>query len=197
MLSFIKFLSESKFTGTVYHGSGSKFPEFDQRKARIVNDFYGGGVAYFTDNLKIAIQYAKSMSKKTKTPYVYTVKLNLKNVFDVDEIFTGKKLKDILPDDIENFARGAGLLSLKSDKYAIMEQLSSGAAKLTGDQVFKGLSKGMNQTALTREYLIEKGYDGLRYNGGLNMGGAIKHDVYLVYFAKDIEILKTQKVVVK
>lgn len=69
--------------------------------------------------------------------------------------------------------------------------------KLTGDEVFKGLSKGMNTTAKAREHLISKGYDGLRYNGGVNMGMAKKHNVYLVYDANDIKIIKRQKVAVK
>lgn len=196
MLSFKSFIVESKgFTGTVYHGSGSRFSKFEQSKARIANDFYGGGVAYFTDDLGVGITYAKSMAKKTKEdPIVYTVKLKLNKIFDVDAVFTGKELIDILPSDIEDFARGAGLLGLNSDKYKVLADLKSGKVKLTGDQVFKGLSKGMNTTAKARQHLINNGYDGLRYNGGVNMGMAKKHNVYLAYDAKDIEIIKRQVV---
>lgn len=200
MLSFIQFIAESAgFSGTVYHGSGTKFEKFDQRKARVANDFYGGGVAYFTNDLKVGIQYAKSMSKvaKTDTPYVYTVKLNMKKVFDVDHQFTGKELIDILPKDLDKFMRGAGLSSLHSNDNMIRYKLETGKMSLSGDEIFKGLSAGMNQTAATRDYLISKGYDGLRYNGGLNMNMHTKHDVYLAYDAKDIEIVKTQKVVQK
>jgi hypothetical protein len=189
-------ISESKkFSGIVYHGSGSRFKEFKQSEARIANDFYGGGVAYFTDNLSVAITYAKSMAKKKNSdPIVYTVKLNMSKVFDVDEIFTGKDLVNILPKDVEEFARGAGLLGLSSDKYMVLSKLASGNMKLTGDQVFKGLSKGMNTTAKARDHLISKGYDGLRYNGGVNMGMATKHSVYLSYDANDIQIMKRQLV---
>lgn len=34
----------------VYHGSNILFKKFDQNKARLVNNFYGGGLAYFTDD---------------------------------------------------------------------------------------------------------------------------------------------------
>jgi predicted nucleic acid-binding Zn ribbon protein len=86
---------------------------------------------------------------------------------------------------------------LNSDKYKVLTELKAGKFKLSGDQVFKGLSKGMNTTAKAREHLINKGYDGLRYNGGVNMGMAKKHNVYLAYDAKDIEIIKRQVVKAK
>lgn len=196
MLSFNQYITEAKssFTGKVYHGSGSRFKEFSQSKARIPNDFYGGGIAYFTSDLKVAITYAKSMAKKSKgEPLIYTTEIKIRKLFDVDDIFTEKTLTDILPDDIEGFARGAGLLKLNSDQYVVMGNLKAGKVKLTGDQVFKGLSKGMNTTAKAREHLIKKGYDGLRYNGGLNMGMATKHDVYLIYNVKNVKILKRSK----
>lgn len=182
------------FSGDVYHGSGYRFSKFSQGKARIFNDFYGGGVAYFTDNQKVAITYAKSMAKKAKAedPLVYTCKIKLKKVFDVDSVFSGKDLIEILPKDVKEFARGAGLLTLKSNEYEVIAKLESGKMSLTGDKVFAGLSKGMNQTAKARQYLISKGYDGLRYNGGVNMGMATKHNVYLVYNAQDITITKRQ-----
>lgn len=182
----------------MYHGSGSRFSKFEQSKARIANDFYGGGTAYFTDDLGVGITYAKSMAKTTKgDPVVYTVKVKFKKLFDVDDVFTGKDLIDILPLEVEDFARGAGLLGMKSDKYQVIANLQMGKLKLTGDEVFKGLSKGMNTTAKAREYLISKGYDGLRYNGGVNMNMAKKHNVYLSYNANNIEIIKRQVVTKK
>lgn len=184
--------SAQTFSKTVYHGSGSDFDQFDQRKARIANDFYGGGIAYFTDDFTVATTYAKSMSKKTGTPFVYTVKITLNKLFDVDDVFTGKKLIDILPKNTEEFARGASLISFKSDKYAVLADIESGSSTLTGDGVFKGLSKGMNQTAIARDFLISKGYDGLRYNGGVNMN-ATRHSVYLAYKASNLKILKKEK----
>ena len=183
------------FRGIAYHGSGSRFSEFKQSEARVVNDFYGGGVAYFTDNLKVAITYAKSMAKKKqKDPLVYTVNLNIKKLFDVDYVYTGKDLINILPDDLDKFARGAGLMGLNVDKYKVLSSLESGAIKLSGEKVFAGLSSGMNATAKARDYLISKGYKGLRYNGGVNMGMATKHNVYIAYNAKDISIKKIQRV---
>lgn len=196
-MRFSEFLVEQKqgFSGTVYHGSGSRFSEFKQSAARIPNDFYGGGVAYFTDDLKVGITYAKSMAKsKNSDPVVYTVSLKLKKLFDVDDKFTGKDLVNILPKDIDDFARGAGLLKLGSDKFQVIANLQSGNMTLTGDEVFKGLSKGMNTTAKARDHLIKNGYDGLRYNGGVNMNMATKHSVYLAYTTKGIKIQKRQVV---
>ena len=183
-------LENQSFVGKVYHGSGSLFDRFEQSKARLANDFYGGGVAYFTDNYDVAITYARSMAKKTQgDPIIYTVELKLDRVFDVDHEFIGQELKDILPKKLDDFLRGAGLMTLNSDPYLTMTRLSMGKMSLTGDQIFKGLSKGMNATAVARDYLIEKGYDGLRYNGGVNMGMATRHNVYLAYDADDITIV--------
>lgn len=194
MLKFSNFIVESadSLNITAYHGSGKLFKKFEQSAARVINDFYGGGVAYFTDNKEVGRTYARSMAKtaKTGTPYIYTVSLKFSKMFDVDDVFTGKDLVNILPEDKESFARGAGLLNWKSDKYKVLGDLSVGAMKLSGDSVFKGLSSGMNQTAKTREHLISLGYDGLRYNGGVNMGMATKHNVYLAYKATGIKIEK-------
>lgn len=186
------------FIGTVYHRSGSRFDRFEQSKARVANDFYGGEVAYFTDNLKVAITYAKSMAKKTQQdPIIYTVNLTLQKLFDVDHVFTGKELTAILPKDLEGFARGAGMLGLDADKYQVLSSLQAGSVKLSGDTVFKGLSKGMNTTAQAREHLIQQGFDGLRYNGGVNMGMATKHNVYLAYDVNSISIQKRSRVAKK
>ena len=196
MKTFKEFLKEetNPIKVQAYHGSGRKFDEFDQRQARIKNDFYGGGIGYFTSNPDVAATYAKSMSKETKTPHVYHTTLNMNNVFDVDHKFSGEKLKGILPDDVESFARGAGLMKLGTDKYKVLSDLKSGNTELTGHQVFKGLSRGMNDTAKARDHLISKGYDGIRYNGGENMKMATKHDVYIPYRADSIEIKKVEKI---
>lgn len=173
----------------VYHGTNATFSKFDQGKARITNDLYGGGVAYFTANTDIAYNYAKSMAKsKGGQKQVYEVELNVNKLFDVNHIFTGKELTQFFtPKTSEEFARGAGLLSYGVDKYGVLIDLESGKLKLTGDQVFHGLSKGMNSTAKAREKLISLKYDTLRYNGGVNMN-ATRHDVYIAYKAENITI---------
>jgi hypothetical protein len=194
LLSFRSFITESKgFRGLVYHGTNARFDKFDMKKSRIVNDNYGGGV-YFTDGLSLAVTYAKNMAKKHGgDPLVYSVELNLSKMFDVDQEFTGKELIDILPSNLNDFARGAGLLRLGSDEYKVISNLKSGNMKLTGEQVYRGLSKGNTQTSKARDHLIEKGYDGLRYN----MFVTPKQSVYLAYDTKDITITKRQKVAVK
>ena len=211
MLRFKQYITESEIpfdkvtnpvTVDAYHGTGRRFNNFDQRQARIPNDHMGGGVAYFTDNLDVGKTYAKSMAKsqKTDTPYIYHTTLNMKNVFDVDHEFTGEKLKHILPNDPrehEDFARGANLLKVGDDKYSVLNKLRNGDMKLSGAQVFKGLSKGNVNTARARDHLISKGYDGIRYNGGENMGMATRHNVYMPYNADSISINKVSKIVKK
>jgi hypothetical protein len=165
MTSFKEFMIENRsIVVTIYHGNNARFDKFDQRKSRVVNDNYGVGIAYFTDAPNLAMIYSKSMAKKHDVDaLIYTAELKLSNLFDVDEEFTGKKLVDILPADVNGFARGA--------------------AKLTGEQVYRGLSKGNTQTAKARDYLIEKGYDGLRYN---NMRVTPKQSVYLAYDSNNV-----------
>lgn len=173
----------------VYHGSGSLFEKFEQNKARIVNDFYGGGVAYFTDNLEVAEQYAAAMAKKTPTKekFIYEVELDFKKLFDVDAEYSGPILKKFVSNP-EGFARGAGMFKLGADKFGILADLKSGNITFNGEQVFKGLSGGMISTSKARETLKRLGYDGLRYNGGIVMH-AKSHNVYLAYHANDIKIL--------
>ncbi|MDR3503048.1 MAG: hypothetical protein P4L79_10760 [Legionella sp.] len=179
----------------VYHGSGQVFDKFDQSKSRIENDHMGGGVGYFTSNPDVAKTYAKSMARKSNTePQVYHTNLKMKNVFDVDHEFTGDKLKHVLPDDHEGFARGAGLMKVGGDKYKTLNDLKDGKLNLKGHEVFKGLSRGGVNTAGARQHLIKKGYDGMRYNGGVNMDMATKHDVYMPYNANSITIKKREPV---
>lgn len=179
------------FKGLVYHGTGSVFDEFKQSEARLPNDYWGGGVAYFTDDKAIGESYARNIAKKYKSsPLLYWVKLSLNNIFDVDATFTGQELIDILPDNLDDFARGASLMKLGGpEPYIIKVDLKNGKMTLTGAQIFHGLSRGMVNTAKTRKYLIKNGYDGLRYNGGIVSSGR-HHNVYLAYYAKSINIVK-------
>jgi len=192
----IKLISESAKSMTAYHGSNAMFKKFEQTKARILNDYYGGGVAYFTANMEVAKTYAGAMKRKYGgEKYVYEVELSFEKMFDVDHVFKGKELTQFFDDkDADDFARGSGLLKAGVDKYSVMAKLKSGNIELTGEQVFKGLSRGMVNTAKARQKLISLGFDGLRYNGGVNMGMATKHDVYLAYNADDIRIKKITKV---
>lgn len=181
-----------------YHGSGRLFTNFSKAHARVNNDFYGGGAAYFTDDHNVSKTYARSMAKtqKTGTPHVYHTKLDMKNVFDVDHKFEGEKLKKILPDNHDAFARGAGLMKHDSDPSKVVSDLKAGKISMTGDQVFKGLSKGGVYSDAAREHLQKHGYDGLRYNGGDNMKSG-KHNVYLPYNSDAITIHKVTRLVKK
>jgi hypothetical protein len=201
MLSFLSFLTEetNPISVNVYHGSGRSFNKFEQKHARIANDHFGGGIGYFTDNHDVAKTYARSMARRPDAtgPHVYHTTLQMNNVFDVDHEYSGDRLKNLLPDnpdDHENFARGAGLLALGGeDKYTVLNKLRSGKLSLSGAQVFKGLSRGNVDTAKTRQHLISKGYDGIRYNGGENMNMETRHNVYMPYNASAVTINKVTK----
>lgn len=175
----------------LYHGTNQVFDEFRQDKARILNDYYGGGVAYFTDNFDVAKSYARSMAKsKGGNLYVFEVNLNIKKLFDVDHLFRGSELKKFFNTqaDIEEFARGSGMMKFGVDKYQVISSLESGNVEMTGEQIFKGLSSGMTKTAKARQKLTKLGYDTLRYNGGVNMDTATKHSVYITYSSYNITI---------
>lgn len=205
MFSFLTFLNErvstdqENITVNAYHGSGTKFNKFEQSKARIHNDYMGGGEGYFTSSHDVAKRYAKHMAKhsKTNTPFIYHTTIKMKKVFDVDHDFSGSKLHGVLPDEKshEDFARGAGLLKAGSDKHDILSKLKSGDVKLKGDNVFRGLDRALNGSANARKHLIKKGYDGLRYNGG--DANTEKHSVYLPYKSDNIKINKVTKIVKK
>jgi hypothetical protein len=148
-------------------------------------------VAYFTNTADVAYTYARSMARKSGGDrIVYKVDLLIDKCFDVDNYIPSSNIKKMFStrSEMESFARGAGLLSSGADKYLVLGQLSDGALTLTGEQVFKGISQGMTQTARARELLKRLGYDSLRYNGGSNMGTAL-HDVYISYYANRIRII--------
>lgn len=185
----------------VYHGSGTEFDEFKQSASRVKDDYYGGGIAYFTDTKNIALQYAKAMTKlaKIKNPLaaekIYTCNLRINKLFDVNEKFTGKELTKFIKNP-EDFARKAGLLTYGVDKYDVIFRLKSGDMELTGDELFRGLSGGMNSTEKTRDQLKRMGYDGLKYNGGetKGWGNGTKHNVYIPYYPDRIKILEVKPV---
>jgi len=194
MISFLKFLLEfqSHSKLTLYHGTNSNFNQFSSEKSRVANDFFGGGVAYLADSKGVALTYAKSMTriKKSGEPIIMTVGVNFRKVFDIDSDFTGKELISLLPDNLETFARGAGLLKLGVDKYQLLNNLKNGRITLTGKQIFMGLSQGMSKTSLARDFLISKGYDALKYNG---LDTSNNHSVYIAYDNDDLKILKKEK----
>ncbi len=174
------------------------FEKFDRAKARIQNDFYGGGVAYLTDSRDIGVQYAKSMSKGGKgSPVLYTTDVRFRKLFDTTAYFDGKEVKQLLPQNIEGFARGAGLLSAGANRVSVLANLREGNIGMTGVDIFRGLSGGMTYTVSAREHLQRMGYDGLKYLGG-TITGAIKHGVYLAYdpnsiIIKNAELVAFQK----
>lgn len=175
-----------------FHGTNTKFDRFEISKARVLNDYFGGGVGYFTDKYDVAITYAAHMVrlKKAGSKFIYNVDLTMENIFDVDHIFSGPELEKFWETvGLEKFLRGSGQLRGMDDKYTIMARAQTGALKMTGAEVFKGLSNGMVNTYATREILKKLGYDGLRYNGGANMNAGA-HNVYLAYDPKDIVITK-------
>lgn len=180
---------------SVFHGSNAKFKEFATKAKRVENDFFGGGIAYFTDDQKVALTYSRAMTRRYGgEEYLYKVDLNLSKIFDVDTVYTGAELQKFFAHiKPEAFARGAGLLKGGADKYSVLASLELGNAVMTGHDVFRGLSQGLVNSSGAEKILMKLGYDGLRYNGGDNMSAG-KHNVYMPYYSKDITIRNTFKV---
>lgn len=181
-------------TINAYHGTATAFDRFDQSFARVRNDHFGGGVAYFTDNKSVAIQYAEAMYKMAKhkvsfaAKLVYNIRLKFSKLFDIKMIFTGKELTKLISGtNLELFARNAGLLKLGTDKYDVFEGLKTGNTGLTGEQVFLGLSEHQQKTEKARTILKKNGYDGLKYYGA-KIFGSIPHTIYLPYNQSQITI---------
>jgi hypothetical protein len=191
-------LSEEKTSNiiNVFHGSNARFKEFSVKAKRVPNDFFGGGIAYFTDDKKVALTYSRAMTYRYGgEEHLYAVQLNMHNVFDVDKIFSGNELTPFFKYiKVEEFARGAGLLKAGGeDKYSVLGKLSSGHMELSGKDIFRGLSSGMVHSSKAEDILKKMGFDGLRYNGGDNMGAG-KHNVYLPYYSSGIKITNVFKV---
>lgn len=181
---------------SVYHGTSFSFDAFSQAKARTKNDYYGGGIAYFTDNREIARQYANASTvlSKIQKKLIYSIQLNFNKLFDVDATFSGKELLKFVGSNVEQFARAAGLLKLGVDKYQVIADLKDGRMELSGDDIFRGLSYGMKDVNKTANKLKSMGYDCLRYNGGLSKYGSVKHNVYVPYKVENIIIRGVEEV---
>lgn len=192
------FLTES-FEGTVYHGSGNDFNTFKQSEARTLNDYYGGGIAYFTDNKDVAKSYARTTAKRPgsqNNPTLYTVRLSIHNPFIVPKVYSGNELKKFIPksiQDMDNFLRNCGLLTYGVDKYKIINDINAGKYEMSGDTIFKGLSIRQTNTIAARETLISLGFDGLQYDGGKITRG-IHHNVWLPYYEKQITIINKENI---
>lgn len=195
MKSFIQHLNERKqqlnpVTVNVFHGTGAgPITHFDPEKAKIKNDYFGGGAAYFTDHSDVGKTYAKG-----KNPHLIHATLSMNHVFDVDHSIEGEHLKKLLPKDTRKFATHAGLLHAGNMEHTdrILNDLENGTTKLTGKQFFDGLSEGGTKTTKARNHLMKNGYDGLRYNGGQLFGGT-PHNVYIPYKHESIKITKVEK----
>lgn len=148
----------------LYHGTNTKFKHFDLNRVKIKNDNYGGPV-YLADNFDVAKAYAKAAAKSGGDRIVMELGLRTAKLFDVDHVFTHKELTQFYkPADVEDFARGAGLLNLGADKYSVIQSLEDGTAFISGEAVFKGLSRGNVNTLKARKTLQRLGYDALRYD---------------------------------
>lgn len=179
---------------TLYHGTGNDFDQFLQRFARTVNDYYGGGLAYFTTSIEIAKGYARAGMKRITgqgdTPTIFKVKTNFKKIFDVDDRFAGAELQKFVPKDVDAFIRASGIVKLGSgiSPELAKVRLRNGTLNLSGDQIFKALEKVLGGSSKVRDFLITLGYDALRYNGGTATKIGIEHDVYIAYDAKSLNI---------
>ncbi len=170
-----------------YHGTNQVFEEFKSSYGRVTNDYYGGGVAYCTDEINVARQYARSAAKRGGKEVIYRVRLNLGKTFDVNHEYKGNALLRLIGSDIEGFARSAGLLPYGVDKFKVINDIRSGETPLKGDVIFKGLSRGMVNTVKAREALKHNGFTSLRYNP-VQHSQRLRHSVWIMYNERDIDI---------
>ncbi len=190
-----------------FHGTAAKFDSFDGGKARVSNDYFGGGHSYFTSNKNVAVGYASSamIRMKSKTPYVIAVDLHFKKLFDArdNKTYTGDELKHMIKEfkltqkDLDTLARGAGIMTVMSSPYQIIVGLERGTTKLTGKQFFNGLTRLRGSMENARKFLQSKGYDGLAHTGGQvtrDMMGTPNHVVFIVYDPNVIQTFKRFRV---
>lgn len=175
----------------MYHGSNSIFKEFDASRARLQNDNFGGGVAYLTTNKNLAVVYAKSMARREGEPIIYTVDANFRKTFDTEKLFNGKDVMRFIRElKVDDFARGAKLLTYGSDKFTVINNLKSGITGLSGKQIFDGLSNGNVNTLKARQILIKLGYDSLYYKTPDKI-----NEVYITYKDSNVRISKIERFV--
>lgn len=175
----------------LYHGSGRLFDRFDRKFAMIENDYYGGGVAYCTDDFEVAKTYASAGAKKTGEGYVYRLYLVTNKLFDATATYGPEVFMPLIKGSEEDFMRGAGLLKAGTDRIAALVALKR--QQLTGKQIFWGLSRGGVSAGKARDILIKAGYDALKHAGGEQFG-AKKHVVYIGYDPAKLKIHDYKKV---
>jgi len=197
-MSFANYLIERNSNAlTVYHGTGSDFDMFSSEFARVANDYYGGGVAYFTDNVEVAHGYASDGQKRdgsTGTKILMTVEITPSKIFDVDAMIPGPDVTRLMgKTKPEEFLRAAGMLNINSDKFSLIGKIKNERLEMTGDQLFKALSMGQVKSSRARNALKAAGYDALRYNGGIQTQG-VHHNVYIMYNASAIRVISKEQI---
>lgn len=196
---------------TVYHGTAARFDEFGQENARVENDYFGGGLAYFTSSRRVAYGYARSamLRTKSKIPYIIYVGVQFDKLFDARNTskWSGERVLAFIQevglrsDQVEAFIRGAGLLDMSSlqgrSPHVVKSAFMSGKIELDGESIFMALSRVLGNMAQARKKLMSLGYDGLCHIGGeitkdkLNRG---KHTVFISYDKKTIRSFDRKKI---
>lgn len=180
-------LLDTTLKDTLFHGGIDFDGEFRQDMSRSPNDYFGGGVAYFTDNHEVALKYAKNAGKRSgKLPVVYNVKLTIKNNFDVDKKYNSELFLDSIK-DLDKFIRNSSIGEYNDPIYVTKQKLKSGI-EITGKSIFKGLSNNHQNSGRAREILIDLGFDGLRYTG--DEDSMNPYNVWLPYNSDQVSIVK-------
>lgn len=157
---------------TWYHGTGNSSLTAETLDPLFGNHqgLFGHGI-YLTDSPDIANGYAKTRSKRTKTPTTYEVKVKVDKVLDLEQPIT---------EDVANVLRD----SVYDDFKGIVDE-SAQKPGATPESVIQDLRKAVEEHShetetSTNEYvemfqdmvvnLKNAGYDALTHTGGLRTG---------------------------
>lgn len=201
MISFKEFIKESPVSGVFYHGSGNDFDKFEQSASRSKNDLFGGGVAYFTDNIDVARSYSTNAARRRdsldQTKILYTVRLNLKKAFDttVKEL-DSKLVSQLIPDkpsEQDHFGRDLKVYKGDVNRHNFIFKIKSGEVKVSGEALWNAISSRGTNTVKGRNTLKSSGFDGLIYEGG-HITRQVKHKVVIPYNPSSIKIINKEEI---
>lgn len=181
----------------LYHGSNIPDLDFTDPEQSVVPEShreYGDALAYFTDCQDSAIRYATSMTAtEGGKACVYSAYINTGECFDLDAYYTTDRLVEIIDGiDLRLFGKGLGILNSYSDEYAMISSLRYGKLKLTGKEIFKGLSFALESPSAALYHIVDLGYDCVKFK--CSNIGMKPHTIYLVDDAEKIQLIDKKAV---
>jgi len=194
----------------VYHGtSRGWFPAFDKDKLDI-QSLYGPGM-YFTEDRSVAEEYTEKDAETGTGPYVFSVFLNIRNPFDLDQGLSSDQI-GALADAIEELiaeTQEAGKTQAGSEWFAASGEDPVGALREVADAEeipiqtledwLKDLADGFlvcptyhEPSSQCAEIVQRMGYDGMTHIGGRISGKGKLHRVWIAFGPNQIKAVDNQ-----